>query len=64
MENTNAILQAIGYSLKDVVQTSVYLSSMKQFEEFNVEYAKYFSDEPPALVTVETLMPKQKLLMG
>jgi enamine deaminase RidA (YjgF/YER057c/UK114 family) len=25
---------------------------MAHFEEFNVEYAKYFSDEPPARVTV------------
>jgi 2-iminobutanoate/2-iminopropanoate deaminase len=48
MENIKAILKAAGYSLKDVVQTSVYLSSMEQIEELNVEYAKYFSDEPPA----------------
>ncbi len=42
MENIKAILEAAGYSLKDVVQSTVYLSSMALFDEFNREYAKYF----------------------
>jgi 2-iminobutanoate/2-iminopropanoate deaminase len=40
MENIKAILQAAGYRLSDVVQCNVYLSSMKPFTEFNMEYAK------------------------
>jgi 2-iminobutanoate/2-iminopropanoate deaminase len=52
MENIKAILVAAGYSLKDVVQTEVYLSSMTLFEEFNYEYAKCFDGEFPARVTV------------
>ena len=43
MENIKAILAAADYSLKDIVQTTVYLSSMTLFEEFNREYAKYFN---------------------
>ena len=35
MENLKAILQAAGYSLSDVVQSNVYLSSMALFSEFN-----------------------------
>ena len=35
MENIKAIFEAAGYSLKDVVQSTVYLSSMGLFEEFN-----------------------------
>ncbi len=52
MENIKAILDAAGYSLADVVQSTVYLSSMALFEEFNREYAKCFSAEFPARATV------------
>ena len=52
MENIKAILEAAGYSLKDIVQSNVYLSSMALFDEFNSEYAKYFDEEFPARATV------------
>jgi 2-iminobutanoate/2-iminopropanoate deaminase len=52
MENIKAILQAAGYSLSDIVQSNVYLSSMKLFGEFNDEYAKYFGKVFPARATV------------
>lgn len=42
MEDIKAILHAAGYSLSNVVQSNVYLSSMKLFSEFKYEYAKYF----------------------
>jgi 2-iminobutanoate/2-iminopropanoate deaminase len=58
MENLKAILQAAGYNFSHVVQSNVYLSSMKLFSEFNSEYAKYFGKEFPARVTVGIeLMP-------
>jgi 2-iminobutanoate/2-iminopropanoate deaminase len=52
LENITAILEAAGYSLKDVVQSTVYLSSMGLFDEFNREYAKYFECDFPARATV------------
>lgn len=52
MENIKAILQAAHYSVKDIVQTTVYLSSMTHFESFNNEYAKYFLTAFPARATV------------
>jgi 2-iminobutanoate/2-iminopropanoate deaminase len=52
MENLKAILQAAGYSLEDVVQSTVYLSSMALFEEFNREYAKCFEADFPARAAV------------
>ena len=52
MENIKVILEAAGYSLNDVVQPNVYLSSMKLFSEFNNEYAKYFDKFFPARATV------------
>jgi 2-iminobutanoate/2-iminopropanoate deaminase len=57
-ENIKAILQAAKYSFSDVVQSNVYLSSMKLFSEFNSEYAKYFDEEFPTRTTVGIeLMP-------
>jgi len=52
MENIKAISEAAGYCLKDVVQSTVYLSSMTLFNEFNSEYAKYFESDFPARATV------------
>ena len=52
MENIKAILEAADYSLRDVVQSTVYLSSMAFFDEFNCEYAKYFESDFPSRSTV------------
>ena len=52
MENIKAGLESADYSLKDIVSTTVYLSSMALFEEFNAEYAKFFDGEFPARATV------------
>jgi len=58
MENIKAILQAAGYTFSDVIQSNVYLSSMKLFSEFNSEYAKYFDKGLPTRTTVGIeLMP-------
>jgi 2-iminobutanoate/2-iminopropanoate deaminase len=51
MENIKAILAAADYSVSNIVQTTVYLSLMTNFEEFNMEYAKYFDSEYPARAT-------------
>jgi 2-iminobutanoate/2-iminopropanoate deaminase len=52
MENLTAILEVAGYSFKDVIQSTVYLSSMALFDEFNREYAAYFEADFPARATV------------
>jgi 2-iminobutanoate/2-iminopropanoate deaminase len=52
MENIKAILESAGFTLKDVVQSTVYLSSMSLFEEFNREYAKFIEGDFPARATV------------
>ena len=58
MENIKAILEAADYSLADIVQTNVYLSSLTLFRDFNVIYSKYFDDSFPARTTIEaTLLP-------
>ncbi len=52
MDNVKAILEAAGFNFKDVVQTTVYLSSLTMFDEFNREYAKYFTEAFPARSTI------------
>jgi len=52
MENIKAILQGAGYNLRHIIQTTVYLTSMEHFSEFNTEYAKYFDKEFPTRATV------------
>lgn len=52
MNNIKGILEAADFSLNDVVQSTVYLSSMALFEEFNREYAKYFEKNFPSRATV------------
>ena len=62
MDNIKVILEAAGYSLKDVVQSTVYLSSMTLFDEFKHEYAKYFDGEFPARATVGTELKANALV--
>jgi 2-iminobutanoate/2-iminopropanoate deaminase len=58
IENIKAILETANYGLKDIVQTSVYLSTMMLFKEFNLEYTKHFDKEFPARETIGVeLMP-------
>ena len=62
IENIKAILEAADYSIKDVVQTSVYLTSMVQFKDFNEEYSKYFSQDFPARATIAAGLPLNALV--
>ncbi len=49
--NILAILEAAGYTLKNVVKTTCILSDMKDFQEMNTMYNKYFGDVLPARST-------------
>lgn len=62
IENIKAILQETGYSIEDIIQANVYLSSMVLFKEFNEEYAKYFESDYPARVTVAADLPLNGLV--
>lgn len=62
LENIKSILKSAGYTLQDVVQTTVYLSSMELFKEFNAEYAKYFPTDAPARATVAVQLPSNALV--
>ncbi len=54
MENLIAVLQAAGTDLSKVVKTTVYLTNINDFAEFNELYGNYFDGEnKPARATVE-----------
>ncbi|WP_135257818.1 RidA family protein [Thermus caldilimi] len=52
MENLQAILEAAGSSLSQVVQTTCFLADMEDFPAFNEVYAHYFQAPYPARATV------------
>jgi len=53
LENLKAVLQAAGSGLDRVVKTTVYLTSLKDFDAMNETYARYFGDNRPARSTVQ-----------
>lgn len=48
LENLKAVLEAAGYSLSDVVKTTVFAADINDFSEVNKVYADYFAANPPA----------------
>ena len=53
LKNLNAVLEAAGMSLNNVVKTTVFLADMNDFAQMNEVYAKYFSENKPARATVQ-----------
>ncbi len=53
MKNLQAILEAGGTDLKNVVKTTVFLQDMNHFAAMNEVYGQYFGQDPPARSTVE-----------
>jgi len=52
IDNVEAVLQAAGASLADVVKVGAYLSNAALFARFNEVYARRIGDVPPARTTV------------
>jgi len=59
VENFQGVLEAAGANLDDVLQTTVYLRDLADYQDMNEVYASYFSDPKPARATV-----KAELLFG
>ena len=48
LNSIKEIVETAGASLKAVVKTTVFLTDMGRFQDMNVVYQQYFSEEPPA----------------
>ena len=50
MKNIGTVLEAAGYSFKDVVKSTCLLNDMNNFAAMNEVYGKYYPTDPPARV--------------
>ena len=53
LNNLQAVLEAAGSGLGQVIKTTVFLQDMDDFAAMNDVYARFFSAEPPARSAVE-----------
>jgi 2-iminobutanoate/2-iminopropanoate deaminase len=53
MRNVATILVAAGSSMDRLVKTTVFLTSLDDFQGMNDVYAKHVGDTPPARATIE-----------
>jgi 2-iminobutanoate/2-iminopropanoate deaminase len=59
LENFRRVVTAAGSSMENVLQTTVYLSNLKDFAGMNEAYATFFSEPKPARTTI-----RAELLFG
>lgn len=57
LRNVQAILEAAGASMADVVKCNVYLANRYDFAAMNEAYREFFPTDPPARTTVEAHPP-------
>ncbi len=63
LENLSAVLDQAGASLQDVVKTTVYLTNLDHYDEFNNVYETFFQEHQPARACVEVChLPKGALV--
>jgi 2-iminobutanoate/2-iminopropanoate deaminase len=63
MRNLDAVLDAAGATLADVVKTTIFLTDMGDFGAVNAVYARFMPDPPPARSTVAVAgLPKGALV--
>ena len=59
LENIKAILEAAGYTFKDVVRAGVFIKDMNDFAAVKEDYAEYLGDVKPARACVDVArLPK------
>jgi 2-iminobutanoate/2-iminopropanoate deaminase len=51
IRNLEAVLDAAGCTLADVVKTTCFLADINDFAKFNTVYARFWPDTPPARST-------------
>lgn len=53
MQNLQAVLEAAGCRMDQVVKTTVYMTDLADFKFMNTVYERYFPGVPPARSTVQ-----------
>ncbi len=63
LTNVKAILESEGYSMSDVIKTTVYLDKIEDFGKMNEVYGQFFAEPYPARSAVEVAnLPKAALV--
>ncbi len=63
LDSLSGIVEAAGFTLKDVVKCTCYLKNLDDFDTFNSVYGRYFPENPPARECVEVSgLPKGMLV--
>lgn len=63
LANIKGIVEASGFSMRDVVKVSIFLKNMDDFKKVNEVYKTFFPEDPPARTTVEAKLPAQGMLI-
>ena len=63
LQNLQAVLASAGSSLNSVVKTTVFLTSMNDFQAMNAIYATYFQGTTPARSTIAVAELPRKALV-
>jgi len=59
MENLKAVVEASGFTLDDIVKTTIFITDLSFFSEVNKVYESYFKETFPARSTVQvSALPK------
>ena len=53
MDNLQAVLEAAGFSMGDVVEAQVFLADLDEYGPMNEIYGSYFETAPPARAAVQ-----------
>ncbi|MBX8631435.1 MAG: RidA family protein [Thermoplasmata archaeon] len=61
--NMEAILKSAGFSLEDVVKTTIFLTDMSNFDKVNRVYSLHFGSRRPARSTVGVASLPRKALV-
>jgi len=53
LDNLKAVVEAAGFTMADIVSTTVFMADLNEFARMNAVYATYFPNNPPARATVQ-----------
>lgn len=63
LTNIKGIVEASGFSMRDVIKASIFLKNLDDFKSMNEVYKTFFSENPPARTTVEAKLPAPGMLI-
>lgn len=63
LDNIKRILEAGGFTLDDVVKTTVFITDLRHYDKMNEVYKEYFKSSRPARSTVKAELAVEGLLV-